>query len=224
MDTYKQEFIEFMVRSQVLTFGSFVTKSGRTTPYFINTGNYKTGRQIAALGGFYAVAIRERLGSEFNVLFGPAYKGIPIAVSAAGALFEKYGHDVSICYNRKEAKDHGEGGNIIGHKLTSGDRIVIVDDVITAGTSMRESAALIQSVPGAVIRALAVSVDRMEKGPSGQSALVEAAAAYNIEAVAIVTINDIVSHLHNRPVDGVVLINDAMKMAIGEYRAKYGVV
>jgi orotate phosphoribosyltransferase len=130
---------------------------------------------------------------------------------------------VSICYNRKEAKDHGEGGNIIGHKLSAGDRIVIVDDVITAGTSMRESAALIQSVPGVAIRALAVSVDRMEKGPSGQSALAEAAATYNIEAVTIVTINDIVLHLHNRPIDGVTLINDAMKTAIDEYRAKYGV-
>src|SRR5271157_5950843 len=143
MERYKQEFIEFMVRSKALTFGSFVTKSGRVTPYFVNTGNYTTGGQMARLGEFYAEAIRSKIGDDFNVLFGPAYKGIPLAVSAAAALYRLHGFDVPVCFNRKEAKDHGEGGSIIGHRPAAGDRVVIVDDVITAGTSVRESAALL---------------------------------------------------------------------------------
>jgi orotate phosphoribosyltransferase len=164
MEQYKQEFIEFMVRCKVLTFGDFVTKSGRKTPYFINTGNYKTGGQIARLGEFYAEAIQRRVGKDFNVLFGPAYKGIPLAVSAAIALAKKFDHDVSVCFNRKEAKDHGEGGSIIGHKLSDGDRVVLIDDVTTAGTSVRESTAVISAAAAVVFRALVVSIDRMEKG------------------------------------------------------------
>jgi orotate phosphoribosyltransferase len=223
MEQYKQDFITFMVRSKVLSFGSFVTKSGRTSPYFINTGNYKTGSQIAMLGEFYAAAIRSRLGADFNVLFGPAYKGIPLAVSASVALYRAYGHDVSVCFNRKEAKDHGEGGSVIGHKLVAGDKVVIVDDVITAGTSVRESVAVMSATPGIVLRALEVSVDRMEKGPSGESALAEVSRSCGMDASAIVTIDDIVAYLYKRDIDGVVLIDDAMKSAIGEYRAKYGV-
>jgi orotate phosphoribosyltransferase len=223
MEQYKQDFITFMVRAKVLSFGSFVTKSGRTTPYFINTGNYKTGSQIAMLGEFYAAAIRSRLGSDFNVLFGPAYKGIPLAVSAAVALYRAYGHDVSVCFNRKEAKDHGEGGSVIGHKLVAGDKVVIVDDVITAGTSVRESVAVMSATPGIVLRALVVSVDRMEKGPSGESALAEVSRSCGMDASAIVTIDDVVAYLYKRDIDGVVLIDDAMKAAIDGYRAKYGV-
>jgi orotate phosphoribosyltransferase len=222
METYKQEFIEFMVRAGALTFGAFVTKSGRATPYFINTGNYTRGSQMARLGEFYAEAIRSALGGGFNVLFGPAYKGIPLAASTAIALQRAYGHDVSVCFNRKEAKDHGEGGTIIGHKPAAGDRVVIVDDVITAGTSLRESAALLLAVPGVTLSALAVSVDRMEKGPSGVSALAEASKTYTMAAVAIVTIDEIVSYLHGRAVDGIVHIDDAMKAKIDEYRAEYG--
>lgn len=222
MEKYKQEFIEFMVRSKALTFGSFVTKSGRTTPYFVNTGNYTTGGQMARLGEFYAEAIRSKIGDDFNVLFGPAYKGIPLAVTAAAALYRLHGFDVPVCYNRKEAKDHGEGGSIIGHRPAAGDRVVIVDDVITAGTSVRESAALLTAVPGVVLRGLAVSVDRMEKGPSGASALFEASRAYGMDAIAVVSIEDIVSHLHGRTVDGTVVIDDAMKAKIDAYRAEYG--
>jgi orotate phosphoribosyltransferase len=223
MEKYKEEFIIFMVQSRVLTFGDFTTKSGRATPYFINTGNYQTGSQIAMLGRFYAQAIRSKLGKDFNVLFGPAYKGIPLAVSAAVALNSLYRHDVLVCFNRKEVKDHGEGGSIIGHKLVAGDKIVIVDDVITAGTSVRESVAVMSAVAGIVLRALVVSVDRLEKGPSGTSALAEAKAAYGMDAAAIVTIEDIVSFLHNQEIDGKVVIDDAMKVKIDEYRAKYGV-
>jgi orotate phosphoribosyltransferase len=223
MEKYKEQFIAFMVRSKVLTFGDFTTKSGRQTPYFINTGNYQTGGQIAMLGEFYAQAIHARMDRDFNVLFGPAYKGIPLAVSTAIALNSLYHHDVSVCFNRKEAKDHGEGGSIIGHKPVAGDKIVIIDDVITAGTSVRESVAIMSAVAGIVLRALVVSVDRMEKGPSGQSALAEAKAAYGMDTASIVTIEDIVSFLHKRELDGKIVIDDAMKARIDEYRAKYGV-
>jgi orotate phosphoribosyltransferase len=223
MEEYKKQFIVFMVQSQVLTFGNFVTKSGRQTPYFINTGNYRTGRQIGLLGEFYAQAVQARFRQDFNVLFGPAYKGIPLAVSTAVALNRMYNHDVSVCFNRKEAKDHGEGGSIIGHKLAAGDKIIIIDDVITAGTSVRESVAIMSAVAGIVLRGLVISVDRMEKGPSGQSALSEAKAAYGMDTASIVTIDDIVSFLHKRDIDGKVVIDDAMKARIEEYRAKYGV-
>jgi orotate phosphoribosyltransferase len=222
MEQYKKDFIEFMVRAKALTFGSFVTKSGRTTPYFVNTGNYTTGGQIARLGEFYAEAIHARFKSGFNVLFGPAYKGIPLAVSAASALCRLHKRDVSVCFNRKEAKDHGEGGSIIGHKPAAGDRVIIVDDVITAGTSVRESAALLAAVPGVTLCGLAVSVDRMEKGPSGESALAEASRVFGMDAIAIVSIDDIVSYLHGRAVDGTVIIDDAMKAKIDVYRAEYG--
>jgi orotate phosphoribosyltransferase len=222
MEKYKKDFIEFIVRSKALTFGNFVTKSGRTTPYFINTGNYTTGGQMARLGEFYAEAINARFKNGFNVLFGPAYKGIPLAVSAAGALYRLHGRDVMVCFNRKEAKDHGEGGSIIGHKPAAGDRVVIVDDVITAGTSVRESAALLTAVPGVTLCGLAVSVDRMEKGPSGSSALAEASRVYGMDAIAIVSIEDVVSYLHGRDVDGRVIIDDATKAKIDAYRAEYG--
>ena len=223
MEQYKQDFITFMVKSKVLTFGDFTTKSGRKTPYFINTGNYQTGSQMAKLGEFYAQAILAKLGKDFNVLFGPAYKGIPLAVSTAVALSRTFGHDVSVCFNRKEAKDHGEGGTIIGHKPAAGDNIVIVDDVITAGTSVRESAAVLSAFAGAALRGLVVSVDRMEKGRSGASALFEAAGGLGMAAAAIVTIEEIVAFLHHRELDKKVVIDDAMKARIDAYRAEYGV-
>jgi orotate phosphoribosyltransferase len=222
MESYKEEFIQFMVRSQVLTFGNFTTKSGRQTPYFINTGNYRTGRQIGSLGEFYARALHATLGSGFNVLFGPAYKGISLAVTTAIALDRLFHHDVLVSYNRKEAKDHGEGGSLIGHKPTAGDRLVIIDDVITAGTSVRESLSMLSAIPGITYAALAVSVDRMEKGPSGVSALAEVSRDHGMTALAIVTIEDIVACLHNREIDGRVVLDDAAKKRIDEYREKYG--
>ena len=211
-----------MVRSKVLTFGNFTTKSGRQTPYFINTGNYTTGRQIGMLGEFYARALNAALGKNFDVLFGPAYKGIPLAVTTAVALDRFFNHDVRVSYNRKEAKDHGEGGSLIGHKPTAGDRLVIIDDVITAGTSVRESMSVLSATQGVAFSALAVSVDRMEKGPSGVSALAEASQAYGMTALAIVSINDIVAYLYNREIDGVVALDDGAFQRIGEYREKYG--
>jgi orotate phosphoribosyltransferase len=222
MESYKEEFITFMVRSQVLTFGNFTTKSGRQTPYFINTGNYKTGSQIGVLGEFYARALHAALGNGFNVLFGPAYKGIPLAVTTAIALDRLFNHDVSVTFNRKEAKDHGEGGSLIGYKPAAGDRLVIVDDVITAGTSVRESVSMLSAVLGLTFAALAVSVDRKEKGPSGVSALAEVSQNYGMASIAIVTIDDIVAFLHNREIDKRIVLDDEAKKRIGKYRKEYG--
>lgn len=219
---YKEGFIELMVRSGVLTFGDFTTKSGRKTPFFINTGNYRTGEQIAKLGEFYAEAILHNLKGEFDVLYGPAYKGIPLAVAAASALYLKHGVNVAYCFNRKEAKDHGEGGVVIGHKLKDGDRAVIVEDVITAGTSVRESVPLLKAQAKVEIPALIVSVDRMERGTGELTALKEVEVEFGIKTFSIVSIEEIVAYLHNRPVDGKVVLNDETKGRIDEYRAQYG--
>ena len=222
MEEYKQQFIEFMVRSNVLTFGDFVTKSGRKTPFFINTGNYSTGEQLTRLGEYYAAAVRQNLGEAVDVLFGPAYKGIPLAVTTATALFTLHGQNVSFCFNRKEAKDHGEGGTLIGRKLREGDRVVIVEDVTTAGTSVRESIPLLQGAANVTLAGLVVSVDRMERGTGPRSALQEIREDLGINAFAIVTLEEIIQHLHNRPIDGKVVLDDRILKAIAEYRAQYG--
>ena len=222
MEEYKQQFIEFMVRSNVLTFGDFVTKSGRKTPFFINTGNYSTGEQLARLGQYYAAAVRQNLGDAVDVLFGPAYKGIPLAVTTATALFGLHGQNVSFCFNRKEAKDHGEGGTLIGRKLRDGDRVVIVEDVTTAGTSVRESIPLLMGAANVTLAGLVVSVDRMERGTGPRSALQEIREDLGINAFAIVTLDDIIQHLHGRSIDGKVVLDDRILKAIGEYRAQYG--
>ncbi|HEY1405625.1 MAG TPA: orotate phosphoribosyltransferase [Spirochaetota bacterium] len=219
---YKENFIELMIRSQVLTFGDFVTKSGRKTPFFINTGNYRTGEQIDKLGEFYAHAIHEKIGDSFDVLYGPAYKGIPLAVTTAGALYRNYGKNAAYCFNRKEAKDHGEGGSVIGHKLRDGDRVIIIEDVITAGTSVRESVPLLKAQAEVKIPALVVSVDRMERGSGTLTALKEVEAEFGIMTFAIVTIDEIVEYLFKRNIDGKVLIDETMKARINEYRAQYG--
>ncbi len=185
---YKQQFIEFMVRSGVLTFGDFVTKSGRKTPFFINTGNYKTGAQLVKLGQYYAEAVVNNLGSQYNVLFGPAYKGIPLAVSTSMILSEKFNQDVAFCFNRKEAKDHGEGGTLIGHKLKNGDKVLIIEDVTTAGTSVRESIPMLKAIADVTIAGLVVSVDRMEKGTGTKGALTELKDEFNIPAFSIVSL------------------------------------
>ena len=161
--TYKEEFITFMVRAGVLTFGDFTTKSGRKTPYFINTGNYKTGAQAAKLGDYYAACIQNSLPDGIDCLFGPAYKGIPLAVSAAASLYRNYDRDLPYCFNRKEVKDHGEGGSMVGYKPQDGDNVVIVEDVVTAGTAVRESIELFKHVAKVNMKALIVSVDRMER-------------------------------------------------------------
>lgn len=222
MQDYQREFIEFMVASGVLTFGDFVTKSGRRTPFFINTGNYRTGEQARRLGEFYAQAMAARFGDAFDVLFGPAYKGIPLAVAAAIALSSRHSRNVGFCFNRKEAKDHGEGGALIGHKLRDGDRVLIIEDVITAGTSVRETVPLLQAAAKVQLAGLIVGVDRMEKGTGALSALQEVRATYTMPACAIVTLTDVVEHLHNRPVNGKVVLDDDIKARIDAYRAQYG--
>jgi len=219
---YKADFIEFMARSGVITFGDFVTKSGRNTPFFINTGRYRTGSQLARLGRFYADAILDRIGTGFDVLFGPAYKGIPLVVTTAMALAEHHGKDVTFCFNRKEAKDHGEGGALIGEALRDGQRVVIVEDVTTAGTSIHETVPLLRAAANVELAGLVVSVDRMERGRGELNALAELEAAYGMPAVAIVTIDEVVEHLRNRPVDGRILVTDALHERVLAYRRAYG--
>ena len=220
--TYKEEFITFMVRAGVLTFGEFVTKSGRKTPYFINTGNYKTGAQAAQLGDYYAACIQEHLPDGVDCLFGPAYKGIPLAVAAASSLYRNYGRDLPYCFNRKEAKDHGEGGSMVGYKPQDGDRVVLVENVVTAGTAVRESLALFQALGDLKVTALIVSVDRMERGTRDCSTLDELRADHGIAVYPIVTVREILAFLHNREIDGRVYIDDAMKARMEAYLAEYG--
>ena len=222
MMTYQEEFITFMVRSGVLTFGDFTTKSGRKTPYFINTGNYRTGAQAAKLGEYYAACIQEHLPDGVSCLFGPAYKGIPLAVTAAASLFRNYGRDLPYCFNRKEVKDHGEGGSMVGYKPQDGDDVVIVEDVVTAGTAVRESIELFQHVADVKMRALIVSVDRMERGTRDCSTLDELREDFGIAVYPIVTVREIIAFLHNHPVDGTTYIDDNMKARMEAYLAEYG--
>jgi orotate phosphoribosyltransferase len=222
LEAYKQEFVEFMVRSQVLTFGDFVTKSGRKTPFFINTGRYKTGSELARLGRFYAAAIVGQLGTGYDVLFGPAYKGIPLVVTTAMALAEGHGHDVGFCFNRKEAKDHGEGGVLIGRPLRDGDRVVIVEDVTTAGTSIRETVPILRAAAKVEIAGLVVSVDRMERGTGELNALAEIRKELGAPAFAIVTIDEVTGWLRGRTIDGKVVIDEATHARIEQYRREYG--
>ena len=220
--TYQEEFIEFMVRAGVLTFGDFVTKSGRRTPYFINTGNYKTGEQISRLGDYYAQCIQQNMPEGIDALFGPAYKGIPLAVAAAGSLYRQYSRSLPYCFNRKEAKDHGEGGGMVGYMPRNGDRIAIVEDVVTAGTAVRESIALFRAVADVKIAALFVSVDRMERGTGKETTLDELRREHDIRVFPIVTVHQVMDYLQNRAVDGKVLIDDAMRRRMEEYLAVYG--
>ena len=220
--TYREEFIHFMVRSGVLTFGDFVTKSGRKTPYFVNTGNYKTGAQAAKLGDYYAACIQENMPEGITALFGPAYKGIPLAVTAAASLYRNYGRDLPYCFNRKEAKDHGEGGMMVGYKPQNSDDIAIVEDVVTAGTAVRESIELFNHVADVKIRALFVSVDRMERGTRECTTLDELREDFGIQVYPIVTIREVIDCLHNKPVDGKVYIDDAMRERMEDYLRTYG--
>jgi orotate phosphoribosyltransferase len=190
----KNDFIDFMIGADVLKFGDFTTKSGRRTPYFINTGNYRTGAQIFKLGDYYAECIMNS-GEQFDALFGPAYKGIPLAVAAASSLYRNYGRDVPYCFNRKEAKDHGEGGSIVGYQPKDGDRLVIIEDVVTAGTAVRESIALLSNIAKVDIKALFVSVDRMERGTGELSALDELREALGIKVYPIITVREIMGAL-----------------------------
>jgi len=221
---YKEEFIEFMLESEVLSFGDFVTKSGRKTPFFINTGKYKTGEQISKLGAFYADCIVENIGNKFDVLYGPAYKGIPLAVSAGISLFKNHGMNVNYCFNRKEEKDHGEGGSLIGYTPKNGDRVILIEDVITAGTSVRESVPLLKSYADVNIVGLIISVNRMEKGQGEKTAIQEVEDEFGIKTMPISTIKDIVAHLHGKNINGKIPLDDETKKRIDEYMKLYGVL
>ncbi|MBR6397723.1 MAG: orotate phosphoribosyltransferase [Lachnospiraceae bacterium] len=223
MEQYKQEFIEFMVEAGVLTFGDFVTKSGRQTPFFVNTGFYKYGGQMARLGGYYAKAIEQNFGLDFDVLFGPAYKGIPLSVAATMEISRLYGKEIRYSSNRKEVKDHGDKGILLGSKIADGDRVVIIEDVTTAGTSIRETVPILKAQGDVDIKGLVVSVDRMERGTGEKSALTEIAETYGMKTCAIVTMAEVVEYLHNREVGGRVVIDDTIKAAIDAYYALWGV-
>ncbi len=220
---YKEEFITFMVRSGVLTFGDFTTKSGRKTPYFVNTGNYKTGAQAALLGDYYAACIQDQAPDGIDCLFGPAYKGIPLAVTAAASLYRTYDRDLPYCFNRKEAKDHGEGGSLVGYKVQDGDRVAIIEDVVTAGTAVRESLAFFEGLGKQVrVEHLFVSVDRMERGTGDKTTLDELCDDYGIAVHPIVTVRDVIEYLHNRPIDGQVVLDDHRREQMEAYLAQYG--
>ena len=215
---YKQDFIKFMVDSGVLTFGEFTLKSGRLSPYFMNSGNYKTGAQLARLGGFYAECIHDN-GIEFDTLFGPAYKGIPLAVSTAVALYTKFGIDVNYCFDRKEAKDHGEGGCIVGKQLADGERVVIIEDVMTSGKALREVMPKLKEAANVDVAAMIIQVDRMEKGLNGdKSAVQEVSGEFGVNIYPIVNMNDIIESIE----DGVVPGREYLEKMI-EYRKVYGV-
>lgn len=222
MEDYKKEFIEFMIDCEVLKFGDFVTKSGRKTPFFVNTGFYRTGTQLRRLGEYYAKAIRNAFGLDFDVLFGPAYKGIPLAVAAAMAISEFYDTDIKYCSNRKEVKDHGDKGILLGSPIADQDKVVMIEDVTTAGTSIEETLPIIRAQGDVEMMGLVVSVDRMERGQGTQSALAEIQEKYGIQTTAIVTMADVVEHLYNRPYRGKIIIDDTLKAAIDAYYEQYG--
>lgn len=223
MEQYKQEFIEFMVECEVLKFGEFTLKSGRKSPFFMNAGAYVTGSQLARLGVYYAKAIHDHYGTDFDVLFGPAYKGIPLSVAATIAFSKLYGKEIRYCSNRKEEKDHGDTGILLGSKLRDGDRVVIIEDVTTSGKSIQETFPILQAQGDVEIVGLMVSLNRMERGlDSEKSALDEIREKYGFPANAIVSMADVVEHLYNRPCQGRIVIDDAMKAAIDQYYEQYG--
>lgn len=223
MERYKQEFINFMVEANVLKFGDFTLKSGRKSPFFMNAGAYVTGSQLRKLGEYYARAIHDHYGLDFDVLFGPAYKGIPLAVTTSMAISELYGVDIRYCSNRKEAKDHGDTGILLGSSIKDGDRIVIIEDVTTSGKSIEETFPIIKAQGDVSIRGLMVSLNRMERGKGEKSALEEITELYGIPANAIVSMADVVEQLYNKECGGRVVIDDTLKAAIDAYYQQYGV-
>jgi orotate phosphoribosyltransferase len=224
MEQYKQEFIEFMVESDVLKFGEFTLKSGRKSPFFMNAGAYVTGSQLMRLGEYYAKAIHEKYGDDFDVLFGPAYKGIPISVVTAVAFSKLYGKEVRYCSDRKEEKDHGaDKGSFLGSSLKDGDRVVMIEDVTTSGKSMEETVPKVRGAANVEIVGLMVSLNRMEMGLGGKmSALDEIRETYGFPTNAIVTMEEVVEHLYNKECQGKIVINDEIKKAIDAYYEQYG--
>ncbi|MBR3039184.1 MAG: orotate phosphoribosyltransferase [Lachnospiraceae bacterium] len=223
MERYKEEFIEFMLESKVLKFGEFTLKSGRKSPFFMNAGAYVTGSQLKRLGEYYAKAIHDNFGDDFDVLFGPAYKGIPLSVATCIAYSELYGKEIRYCSNRKEIKDHGDVGILLGSKIKDGDRVVIIEDVTTSGKSIEETFPIIKAQGDVEMKGLMVSLNRMEKGlDTEKSALEDIKEKYGIEARAIVTMAEVVEKLYNKPYQGEVLIDDTLKAAIDAYYEQYG--
>lgn len=223
METYKQEFIEFMVESDVLKFGDFTLKSGRQSPFFMNAGAYVTGEQLHRLGCYYARAIHDNFGLDFDVVFGPAYKGIPLAVITTMALHELYGKEVRYCSNRKEVKDHGDTGILLGSHLKDGNRVVIVEDVTTSGKSIDETHPILMSQADVEVKGLMVSLNRMEVGKGGEiCALDEVRERYGFPTASIVDMAEVTEHLLNRPCQGRVVIDDNVKAALDVYYAQYG--
>lgn len=223
MEQYKKEFIEFMVDCGVLKFGDFMTKSGRKTPFFVNTGFYRTGAQLNKLGEYYARAINDKFGTDFDILFGPAYKGIPLTVATSMQISTLYGKDVKYCSNRKEIKDHGDKGILLGSPISDGDRVIIIEDVTTAGTSINETFPIIKGQGNVEVKGLVVSVDRMERGQGDKSALSEISEKFGMETTAIVTMSEVVEHLYNKEYKGKVIIDDELKELIDAYYKQYGV-
>ena len=223
MEAYKKEFIEFMVEGEVWKFGDFTLKSGRKSPFFMNAGAYVTGSQLSRLGEYYAKAIHNHYGTDFDVLFGPAYKGIPLSVATTIAFSRLYGKEIRYCSNRKEVKDHGDTGILLGSKIKDGDRVVIIEDVTTSGKSIQETFPIIQAQGDVTILGLMVSLNRMEKGlETDKCALDEIQEKYGFPANAIVSMADVVECLYNRPCQGRLIIDDKMKEAIDKYYEQYG--
>lgn len=220
--TPPREFVEFLLDTGVLSFGDFQTKSGRRTPYFMDFARFSRGSQVGRLGSYYAAALRARLGNEFDVLFGPAYKGIPLVVATALALAKEHGRDVSFCFNRKEDKDHGEGGRLVGHELADGDRVVIVEDVTTAGTSIRETVPLLRAAARIQLAGLVVAVDRQERGTGELGALRALEREFEMPCFSIATIDEIVASLAAAPAPGRPRLEGELLERIRDYRSRYG--
>ncbi|MCR5585115.1 MAG: orotate phosphoribosyltransferase [Lachnospiraceae bacterium] len=223
MENYKKEFIDFMVECNVLKFGDFTLKSGRRSPFFMNAGAYVTGGQLKKLGEYYAKAIHDNFGDDFDVLFGPAYKGIPLSVVTAVAYSELYGKEIRYTSNRKEIKDHGDTGILLGSKIQDGDRVVMIEDVTTSGKSMEETVPIVKSCGDVKIVGLMVSLNRMEVGLSGKkAALDEITETYGFPAKAIVTMEEVTEALYNKEHNGKIIINDEIKARIDAYYEEYG--
>ena len=222
MEQYKEEFITFMVEANVLKFGDFTLKSGRKSPFFMNAGAYVTGAQLAKLGQYYAKAIYDKYGADFDVLFGPAYKGIPLSGATTIAFHELYGKEIRYCSNRKEEKDHGDTGILLGSKINDGDKVVIIEDVTTSGKSIEETYPIVKAQGDVEIIGLMVSLNRMEKGKTDKCALDEIKELYGMETGAIVTMEEVIEYLYNKPCQGKVIIDDEMKERIDRYYEEYG--
>ncbi|MCL2356233.1 MAG: orotate phosphoribosyltransferase [Defluviitaleaceae bacterium] len=224
MTSYKANLIELIATSGVLMFGDFTTKSGRQTPYFVNSGRFVTGEHANRVSEYYAALIHEKLAGKFDVLFGPAYKGIPLCTLAATALYRMYGVNAGYCFNRKEVKTHGDGGMFVGHQPADGDRFLIIEDVISAGTSVREVYPLLKSAADVQITDMVISVDRMERGSGGltaPTAVEEMQREFGITVHPLVTVVEIIEHLHNREVGGKIYIDDEMCGKMEAYISKY---